>query len=255
MRIVLLGAPGAGKGTQGIALAEQFGVLHVSSGELLRAEMDADTDLGREVRGSVSRGELVPDDLVLSIVGRAVNEAMQSGGYIQEDPFSLPGNKIYLLRDDIQASENLRLLTTYSVITPDRYWEGVFTPPVNGPLSSPFGSTRLFNGIATKRHTGYDFKVPSGTPILASASGRVVLSRPMDIHGNNVVFDHGWGVFSEYAHMSVRYVVPGQFVLQGDVIGLSGTTGRSTGPHVHWEIAVNGVWVNPLQFMQVRIPS
>jgi adenylate kinase len=82
MRIVLLGAPGAGKGTQGTALAEQFGVPHVSSGELLRAEMDSDSELGRLVRGSVSRGELVPDELVLSVVGRAVNEAMETGGYI-----------------------------------------------------------------------------------------------------------------------------------------------------------------------------
>jgi adenylate kinase len=82
MRIVLLGAPGAGKGTQGLALAEQFGVPHVSSGELLRAEMASDSELGRQVRGSVSRGELVPDELVLSVVGRAVNEAMQTGGYI-----------------------------------------------------------------------------------------------------------------------------------------------------------------------------
>src|SRR5689334_11119888 len=82
MRIVLLGAPGAGKGTQGVALAEQLGVPHVSSGELLRAEMTSDSDLGRLVRGSVSRGELVPDELVLSVVGRAVNEAMETGGYI-----------------------------------------------------------------------------------------------------------------------------------------------------------------------------
>ncbi len=82
MRIVLLGAPGAGKGTQGTALAEQFGVPHVSSGELLRAEMAAGTPLGGEVGDIVARGELVPDDLVLSIVGRALNEAIKSGGYV-----------------------------------------------------------------------------------------------------------------------------------------------------------------------------
>src|SRR3954447_6753638 len=82
MRIVLLGAPGAGKGTQGTALAEQFGVQHVSSGELLRAEMAAGTALGEEVGHIVASGELVPDDLVLSIVGRALNEAIKSGGYV-----------------------------------------------------------------------------------------------------------------------------------------------------------------------------
>src|SRR3954467_5832838 len=82
MRIVLLGAPGAGKGTQGTALAEQFGVPHVSSGELRRAERAAGTELGEKVRDIVARGELVPDDLVLSIVGRALNEAIKAGGYV-----------------------------------------------------------------------------------------------------------------------------------------------------------------------------
>ncbi len=180
-----------------------------------------------------------------------------SGQFIAEDPTQLimPANKLNLLRDDVQQSEDTRLLNTYSLVTPVRYWEGMFTPPVNGPLSSPFGSFRTYNGTVTRRHTGYDFRAPAGTPVLASASGRVVLSRPLDIHGNNVVIDHGWGIYSEYAHLSERYVVPGQFVLQGDVIGLSGNTGRSTGPHVHWEIAVNGVWVNPLTFMQTKLPN
>jgi murein DD-endopeptidase MepM/ murein hydrolase activator NlpD len=180
---------------------------------------------------------------------------VSSGGFIEETPYVLPSDKVYLLRDDIQQSEDYRLTTTYDMITPQKFWEGAFTPPVNGALSSPFGSFRSFNGIARKRHTGYDFTAATGTPVLASASGRVVLSIQLPIHGNNIVIDHGWGVFTEYAHLSERYVVPGQFVLQGDVIGLSGSTGRSTGPHVHWEIAVNGIWVNPILFMQTRLPS
>jgi murein DD-endopeptidase MepM/ murein hydrolase activator NlpD len=77
----------------------------------------------------------------------------------------------------------------------------------------------------------------------------------MDIHGNNVIIDHGWGIYSEYAHLSQRYVVPGQFVLQGDVIGLSGNTGRSTGPHIHWEIAVGGTWVSPVEFYKTKLPQ
>ena len=178
-----------------------------------------------------------------------------SGQFVEEPPFTLPGDKLFLLRDDIQQSEDLRLLSTYSMITPIKFWEGAFTMPVNGGLSSPFGSVRYYNGTVKRRHTGYDLRAPSGIPVLASASGRVVFSGPLDIHGNNIIIDHGWGIFSEYAHLSERYVVPGQFVLQGDVIGLSGSTGRSTGPHVHWEIAVNGIWVNPISFMQIRLPS
>src|SRR5437763_1521498 len=82
MRIILLGAPGSGKGTQGTALAEHFGVRHVASGELLRAHIAQDTEVGREAQGYVERGELVPDDLVLQMVGGAVVDATQAGGYI-----------------------------------------------------------------------------------------------------------------------------------------------------------------------------
>ncbi len=180
-----------------------------------------------------------------------------SGQFIREDSdkLYLPPDKLHLLRDDVQESEDKRLLSAFSVVTPVRYWDGAFTQPVNGALGSPFGSFRLYNGSVERRHTGYDFRAAVGTPVLAAANGRVVLSSPLDIHGNNVVIDHGWGVFSEYAHLSARYVVPGQFVLQGDVIGLSGNTGRSTGPHVHWEIAVDDIWVNPLAFMQLKLPN
>jgi murein DD-endopeptidase MepM/ murein hydrolase activator NlpD len=178
-----------------------------------------------------------------------------SGEFIAEDPFTLPADKLHLLRDDVQQSEDSLLLSVYKPVTPARYWEGAFTTPVNAPFTSPFGSARFYNNGAKRRHTGIDLTAAVGTPVMASASGRVVLSRPLDIHGNSIVIDHGWGVFSEYAHLSERYVVPGQFVLQGDVIGLSGNTGRSTGPHVHWEIAVNGNWVNPRAFMQLKLPN
>jgi murein DD-endopeptidase MepM/ murein hydrolase activator NlpD len=178
-----------------------------------------------------------------------------SGQFILETPFSLPSDKLFLLNDSIQQSEDAKLMSVYGVVTPTKYWQGTFTPPVNGVLSSPFGTFRTYNGMVNRRHTGQDFKAATGTPVLASANGRVVFSRPLDIHGESVIIDHGWGVFTEYSHLSARYVVPGQFVLQGEVLGLSGSTGRSTGPHVHWEIAVNGTWVNPVSFMQTKLPN
>jgi len=127
--------------------------------------------------------------------------------------------------------------------------------PVNSAFSSPFGTFRLFNDIAVRRHTGQDLHATTGTPVLASADGRVVFSRALDIHGESIIIDHGWGIFSEYSHLSARYVVPGQFFLQGDVIGLSGGTGRATGPVVHWEIAVNDNWVDPIDFMHMKLPE
>ena len=82
MRLVLLGAPGSGKGTQGVVLAEHFGVPHVSSGDLLRSHVAAGTDLGRQIDDCLTRGELVPDDLVLTAIGDAVVVATESGGYV-----------------------------------------------------------------------------------------------------------------------------------------------------------------------------
>jgi len=180
---------------------------------------------------------------------------VQSGEYIREPTFTVPSDRLYLLDWDVQSNEDLRLKTIYSQVTPERYWEGQFAQPVNGPRSSPFGSVRDYNDGSTRRHTGTDFVEPVGTPVAASASGRVVFARRLDIHGNSIVIDHGWGVFSEYSHLSDIFVVPGQFVLQGQIIGMSGNTGRSTGPHVHWEIAVNGVWVSPLDFMTMKLPT
>lgn len=179
--------------------------------------------------------------------------SVTSGQFLAQT-VNLPNSLLYLTHSDVQANEDDRLLTAYSIVTPTRYWEGTFTPPVNSIPVSPFGAVRNYNNLATLRHTGQDFRASIGTPVLASASGEVVLSRLMDIHGNNIVIDHGWGIYSEYAHLSERYVVPGQFVIQGQIIGLSGNTGRSTGPHVHWEIAVDDVWVNPLDFAQLQLP-
>ncbi len=177
-----------------------------------------------------------------------------SGEFIREPAFTLPSDKFHLLDMTVQESEDARLNSIYSVVTPERFWEGQFSLPANAPTTSPFGSVRDFNDGSTRRHTGCDFSMPVGMPVKASASGRVVYARPLDIHGSNVVIDHGWGVFSSYSHLSQIFVVPGQFVLQGEVIGLSGNTGRSTGPHLHWEIAVNGVLINPIDFIRLKLP-
>ncbi len=180
---------------------------------------------------------------------------VESGEFIREPAFSIPSDKFHLLDMSVQENEDARLSSIYSVVTPERFWEGQFSLPANAPTTSPFGSVRDFNDGSTRRHSGYDFRMAVGTPVKAAASGRVVYARGLDIHGNNVIVDHGWGIFSNYSHLSQIFVVPGQIVLQGEVIGLSGNTGRSTGPHLHWEIAVNGVLVNPLTFMRLKLPT
>ncbi len=115
--------------------------------------------------------------------------------------------------------------------------------PVNGPVTSGFGMRW------GRMHTGIDIAVPSGTPVHASASGTVVYAGWMSGYGNLVAIDHGGGLSTAYAHNSSLLVSVGQSVNQGDVISLSGSTGHSTGPHVHFEVRVNGVPVDPLSYL------
>src|SRR4029078_5387747 len=113
-----------------------------------------------------------------------------SGQFVNEQPYVLPSEKIFLLSDQIQESKDEKLLSTYSMVTPTRYWEGRFSLPVNAALTAPFGSWRTYNGDIHRRHTGQDFRATNGTPVLAAASGRVVFARPLDIHGQIIVIDH-----------------------------------------------------------------
>jgi murein DD-endopeptidase MepM/ murein hydrolase activator NlpD len=180
---------------------------------------------------------------------------VSGGGFIAESNFVLPTDRMNLLNPEVQANEDLRLRTVFGLVTPQRFWDGPVSLPLNGRLGSPFGSLRTYTDGQQRRHTGVDLSTGAGVPIAASANGRVVFARQLDIHGNHVVVDHGWGVFSAYSHLSALYVVPGQMVLQGDILGLTGNTGRSTGPHLHWEIAVNGIWVDPIRFVQIKLPN
>jgi murein DD-endopeptidase MepM/ murein hydrolase activator NlpD len=142
-----------------------------------------------------------------------------------------------------------------SSFTPDRYFTGAFGLPAAAPMNSPFGTRRSYNGgIYTGYHTGADFASAPGSPIVAVAAGEVVLADLLNIRGNTVILDHGWGVFSAYSHQSQLSVQLGQKVTTGDIIGMAGATGRTTGPHLHWEVWVNGVPVNPLQWTQTIFP-
>lgn len=132
-----------------------------------------------------------------------------------------------------------------------RYWtEPLFSPPVSGCLTSPFGVTRLHNGKLTgDYHAGLDQRSPAGGPIRAAAAGTVKIVRQYNLHGGTVAIDHGQGVESIYLHMSKFATSEGAVVRKGDVIGYAGSTGRSTAPHLHWSIYVNGVPVNPMQWV------
>jgi murein DD-endopeptidase MepM/ murein hydrolase activator NlpD len=129
---------------------------------------------------------------------------------------------------------------------PHRLWSDGFIRPVPGRANGAFGSRSIFNGVARQPHGGADFLSPAGTPIHAPNSGRVVLARDLYFTGNTVVIDHGLGVFSLLAHLSVVDVHQGELVTRGQTIGQVGATGRVTGPHLHWAVRLYGARVDPL---------
>lgn len=129
-----------------------------------------------------------------------------------------------------------------------------FTAPVDGRLSSLFGLKRFFNDQARRPHNGLDIAAPTGTDILAPASGRVIGSGSYFFNGNTVFLDHGQGLLSAYLHMSEISVKVGQQVQQGQRIGAVGATGRVTGPHLHWIVYLNHETVDPALFISKDIP-
>jgi murein DD-endopeptidase MepM/ murein hydrolase activator NlpD len=139
-------------------------------------------------------------------------------------------------------------------VTAEREWEGSFAPPVNAEISGVFGVERVFNGSVQSTHQGLDFRVPSGTGIAAVNGGRVILARPMFFEGNWVVIDHGQGLLTLYLHLSSFSVKEGDTVTKGQPIGLSGGTGRATGPHLHLAVRWQGVYLNPQVLLQLKLP-
>lgn len=133
----------------------------------------------------------------------------------------------------------------------EQLWHGDWVLPAQGRLSDPFGVRRLRNGQAAGRHRGQDISAAQGSPILAPAAAKVVLTGRFKKHGNAVVLDHGQGVTSLYLHMSKIEVKKGQTVAKGAEIGKVGSTGAATGPHLHWSVYAQGQPVNPLFFCRL----
>ncbi len=157
-----------------------------------------------------------------------------------------PSQDSLLSPEEVQKELNIRA-GVFAKFTPEKLWSGPFILPANGPITSPFGIGRSYNGgPVTGFHSGTDFGVPIGTPVRAAATGRVAFAGPLTTRGNSVIIDHGASVFTAYHHLSRIEVTEGQMVTQGQIIGASGMTGLATGPHLHWELIVAGVNVDPV---------
>ncbi|MFB0545335.1 MAG: LysM peptidoglycan-binding domain-containing protein [Anaerolineae bacterium] len=179
-----------------------------------------------------------------------------SGNFGLEN-ISLPPERMALLDPALLQAERERLAQVFQLFSPRRLWGGLFRPPVEKPrITSPFGTRRSYNrGPASSYHEGIDYGAAEGTPVLAASDGRVALAETLTVRGKAVIIEHGLGVYSGYWHMSAIDVQVGQMVEQGDPIGKVGDTGLASGAHLHWEIRVGDMNVDPMQWTrQVMLP-
>ena len=134
-------------------------------------------------------------------------------------------------------------------------WSGDFRAPVHAEPTDSFGTRRTYNGQLASVHKGMDFRAATGTVVRAGNSGVVVLARPLYYEGNCVVIDHGLGLYTLSMHLSRIDVHEGQHVTKGQLVGLSGATGRVTGPHLHWAVRWQNAYLDPAKLLQMDLDS
>ncbi|MBG7609613.1 MAG: M23 family metallopeptidase, partial [Anaerolineae bacterium] len=270
------------------ALPEVVSAVSVSPAQLIQGQtmvIHLDADSGAELAGyfnglplnffEIQKGKYVamqgihamldPGGYDLSITGILGDDLpiafsqkvlIQDGSYIYDPPLVVNSETVDF---EINEVENQAWFDAVAAVSPDKHWDGVFQSPVPEIFSecfpSLFGNRRSYNnGGYYFFHTGIDFCGSVGVEIYAPAAGKVVFTDMTVVRGNATIIDHGWGVFSAYAHQDDVLVSKGDNVEKGQLIGHVGATGRVTGPHLHWEVMIGGVQVNPLQWMQSDYP-
>jgi murein DD-endopeptidase MepM/ murein hydrolase activator NlpD len=181
---------------------------------------------------------------------------VRASEYIFDPPLTVdPGT----IDPAVTEPENQLWASLGAGVTPIKWWEGLFASPVPPELTncwtSLFGNRRSYNGSAYEYfHGGLDFCGTLGTELYAAGSGQVTYTGSLTVRGGVVVIDHGWGVYTAYDHLSEILVESGDTVTVGQLIGLGGATGRTTGPHLHWEVWAGGVQVDPADWLVRAYP-
>jgi murein DD-endopeptidase MepM/ murein hydrolase activator NlpD len=174
-----------------------------------------------------------------------------SGDYPNDPPLAVSPEYI---DPQVNQAELDTMRAMVSAFTAERAWTTLFSLPVDTGITSSFGRRRLFNGTYATFHGGIDFAGRVGREIYAPAAGRVVFAGAQDVCGMATVIDHGWGVYSRFCHQESLSVSTGEVVAAGARIGAIGRSGRVTGPHLHWEIWVGGVQVDPQEWLEESFP-
>ncbi len=184
------------------------------------------------------------------------NVLVSAGSFLTDMPLSVDPST---LDPAITVPEDTLWMGAASQVSAEKYWQGPFAIPVEPVFavcySSQYGSRRSYNGSEYKYfHTGLDYCGQVGDPVYAAAAGVVVYTGLLTVRGNATMIDHGHGVFSAYMHQSEILVNVGDRVEAGQLIGRVGNTGRVEGPHLHFEVLVGGVQVNPLEWLEQTFP-
>jgi hypothetical protein len=165
---------------------------------------------------------------------------------------TLPENMVTLDPETLARvrKEGARFSQLWHKQSPRRHWSGRFLRPVPGKLTTPFGLSRILNGEPRNPHSGIDLRAAMGEPVKSANHGRIVLVGEFYFHGKAVVIDHGWGLYTMYFHLCQVNVSEGDFVEKKTTIGLAGSSGRATGPHLHWGVRLGGARVDPLSLLK-----
>ena len=190
-------------------------------------------------------------------VSRTTKNVDVAAGNFKEGAVEVPQN--YVTPDDEGkkqiAADEVAKKRAYAHSMPKPEWSGDFIRPVVAPSTDSFGMTRLLNEELTSQHRGTDFPVKEGAPVVASNAGTVVLAKDMFYEGNCVIVDHGQQFMTIYMHLSKIEVKAGQRVKKEQRIGLTGATGRVTGPHLHMGVRWNGAYLNPTKLIALTLPE
>lgn len=194
-----------------------------------RHELNVKTDTMRKASFDVGHKEYASQHIKL-----------KNRAHVSPDPEQLK-------RYEREYAEQMQAYANFRPVGPSNV---LLDAPVQGRTSSPFGLRRFFNGEERNPHSGLDFAVPRGTPVAVPADGVVTIVGDYFFNGRTVFVDHGQGFITMYCHLDAVTVQSGQQVKRGDVLGKVGATGRATGPHLHWNVSLNGKRVDPQIFLK-----
>ncbi len=198
------------------------------------------------------RGEI---DVKLSVNGRTIKKVIKIKDMVfPVENLTLPPEKVFLSAEDLKRVEEEKeiLDRIWVQVTPDRLWHGDFLEPAEGREGSAFGLRRIINGEERSPHTGRDIIADEGMPVVASNRGRIVWTGELFFGGHSIIIDHGLGLYSMYFHLSKIVVKEGEVVEKGQRIGLIGSTGRVSGPHLHWGIRLLNARIDPFSLKELN---